>query len=286
MIAGYYSYTMNDDKQVKETDWGVELIGNFDELNYPSVWGGRMTLNAILRNVKIGAVLPQPRFGGATIAESGLFDKPQKILGGYGIAFGGDFVAPMINNSGLFNFHASYTFDEAGTDAMTTTVFDISPAGDTSRRVQGEAAYLIRYAFKGYYSFGFYADRDAQHLFRLKLGGGVYGVDTYERQQYFGPGESLDTTAVLRDVTSKNHGSVAGKIEYMKGGTDIPYGAGLQYFDGSIQSNIWIQFIVARNIDLKLEGKYFTPLFRDPRPWESNSLVIPSLEVKYHFGKP
>ena len=285
IIAGYYNYEM-DANQVKQTKWGVELLNNFDELNYPSIWGGRMTLNAILRNVKIGAVLPSPRFGGETVAESGLFDKPQKILGGYGISFGGDFTAPMLNNSGLFNFHASYTFSEASTEAMVPGVFDISPTGDTNRRVGGEVAYLIRYAFQGFYSFGFYADNDAQHLFRLKLGGAVYGVDTYERQQYFGPGEGIDTTISLREVGGETRGGVAGRLEYMKGGTDIPYGAGFQYFDGSIQGNVWLQFVVGRALDLKLQGKYFTPLFRDPRPWESNSLVIPSIEVKYHFGTP
>ena len=286
VLAGYYVYGMTD-RQVKETEWGVELLNNFDEINYPSIWGGRMTLNAILRNVKIGVVLPQPRFGGETIAESGLLDEPQKILGGYGIAFGGNFTAPMLHNSGLFNFHASYTFGESSTDAILPTLLDISPVGDTTKRSGGEVAYLIRYAFQGFYSFGFYADNNAKHLFRLKVGGAVYGVDTYERQQHIGPGESVDTVpALLKKIHGENQGGVAGKIEYMKGGTDIPYGAGFQYFDGSLQGNVWLQFVVSRVLDLKFEGKCFTSLFREPRRWEANSLVVPSIELKYHFGTP
>lgn len=290
VIAGYYSYEMNTEKQVKETKWGLELLNNFDELNYPSIWGGRMTLNAILRNIKLGAVLPQIRFGGNTIAESGLFDKPQRILGGYGIAFGGDFAAPVLNNSGLFNFHASYTFGEAGTDAVAKTVYEVQPgdSGLGDPTVTGERGYLIRYAFQGFYSFGFYADNESQHLFRMKLGGTVYGVDEFERRQVLGRGSDIQTDTVpgLEKVSSETIGGIAGRIEYMKGGTDIPYGIGLQYFDAAIQSNIWIQFIISRSLDLKLEGRFFSSVFRDAKPWEEESLIIPSLEVKYHFGTP
>lgn len=289
VIVGYYSYEM-EDNQVKETKWGLELLNNFDELNYPSIWGGRMTLNAILRNIKLGAVLPQLRFGGNTIAESGLFDNPQRILGGYGIAFGGDFAAPVLNNSGLFNFHASYTFGEAETEAMRTTVYE-RQSGDSGVGTllsQGETAYLIRYAFQGFYSFGFYADHAGEHLFRLKLGGTVYGADEFERRQVFTRGSDVqsDTVPTLEKIGSEAVGGIAGRVEYMRGGTQIPYGVGLQYFDAAIQSNVWIQFVVSRSLDLKLEGRFFTSVFRDPRPWEEKSLIVPSLEVKYHFGAP
>lgn len=290
VVVGYYSYEMKEkEKQVKETKWGLELLNNFDELNYPSIWGGRLTLNALLRNIKIGAILPQQRFGGNTVAESGLFEKPQKILGGYGIAFGGDFAAPLINNSGLFNFHGSYTFSEASTDALAPTIYTVQPGDSSLGRpdVDGDDVYLIRYAFQGYYSFGFYADNEAEHLFRLKLGGSVYGVDTYERRQVNRVGSDIqDTVPTLEKSADKTVGGVAGKIEYMKGGTDIPYGLGFQYFDGSVLSNVWLQFIVLRNLDVKLEGKFFSPLFRDAQPWEESSLVIPSIELKYHFGTP
>ena len=286
VLFGYYHYDM-EDKQVKGADWGIEVLSNFDQINYPSIWGGRTSVNAILRNVKIGAILPTPRFGGETVAESGLFDKPQKILGGYGMAFSGDFTAPMLNNSGLFNFYASYTFGEASTENVAVTVYP--NAGDTSLgfpSVRGEEVYLMRYAVQGYYSFGFYADNSAKHLFRMKLGGGVYGVDKFERQQVFRQDVSSDTVPTLSEFESESHGGVSGKIEYMKGGTDIPYGLGVQYFDGSLLGNVWLQFIVARNLDLKIQGKYFTPLMRDAHPWESTSLVVPSVELKYHFGKP
>lgn len=286
VVVGYYSYELNPEKQVNQTKWGIELINNFDEINYPSLWGGRLTLNAILRNIKIGAVLPTPRFGNS-IGESGLFNKPQKILGGYGAAFGGDFAFPVINNSGLFNFHASYSFAAAETDGMIASRYENpTDSGLGNPTVFGDRAHLIRFSFEGFYSFGFYADPDAQHLFRLKLGGAVYGVDEYERRQVFRSDVPTDTMPTMEKLGSDNHGGIAARIEYMKGGTVIPYGASIQYFDGSLLNSIWLQFIVARNIDLKIQGKYFTPIFRDARPWESGPLVVPSIEVKYHFGAP
>jgi hypothetical protein len=82
---------------------------------------------------------------------------------------------------------------------------------------------------------------------------------------------------------SETVGGVSGKIEYMKGGQAIPFGAGVQYNDQSILANVWLQFIINPSLDLKLEGKYFTPMFRDPHDWENVNNVVPSLSVKYHF---
>ncbi len=290
VLVGYYSYELKDN-QIPDPKWGVEVLNNFDEINYPSIWGGRLTVNALLENVKIGAVLPQPRFGGNTVDSSGIGSQPQRILGGYGIAFSGDFDAPILDNSGLFNFHASYTFGEAETDAMLPrqverTMFQDNTFEDNVTS-EGERLYLIRFAFQSYYSFGLYADNDAHHLFRMKLGGTVYGVDEYSRDVLTVLNSDLPVEGepMLTKNSSKTIGGLSAKIEYMKGGTNIPYGVGIQYFDESLLSNLWIQFVVARNLDLKLEGKFFTAL-RDPQPWENNSLIVPSLALKYHFGAP
>ncbi|MEO5931797.1 MAG: hypothetical protein ABIR47_17825 [Candidatus Kapaibacterium sp.] len=286
ILASFMAYKVTSDTlPVPEADWGVELRNNFDEINYPSIWGGRLTLNAILENIKVGAVLPQIRFGGNTLDSSGIGSNRQKVIGGYGIALSGDFAAPILNNSGLFNFYGSYTFSEANTDKIKL----YTPPADVNLNEQG---YLIRYAFQGYYSFGFYADADAKHLFRLKIGGTVYGVDAFTRQ--------IDTSATIDTSSGSsapthlvkgenfNHGGVSGKIEYMKTGSTIPWGLGVQYFDQSILSNVWIQFAINRRLDLKIEGKYFAPLSPSDRllthPWENPNLIVPSVSVKYHFG--
>lgn len=282
VIASFRAYDLRD-KKIPEPSWGVELRNNFDEINYPSIWGGRMTLNVMLENIKIGAVLPEIRFGGNSIDSSGIGSRPQKILGGYGLAMSGDFTAPLLSNSGLFNFYASYTFSEQQTDKMQPFLY-------TGVKPQvGEDAYLIRYAFQAFYSFGFYADAAATHLFRIKVGATAYGVDQYIREEDTLASASAEQTSVPTVFTkqatqSQTIGGVAARIEYMKGGQRIPYGLGVQYFDQSLLANLWVQFAVGSRLDLKLEGKYFTPIFRDPHAWEESNLVVPTASLIYHFG--
>ena len=282
VIASFMAYRMtNDTLPVPEPEWGVELRNNFDEINYPSIWGGRLTLNAILENIRLGAVLPQIRFGGNTVDSSGIGSRQQKIIGGYGLALSGDFAAPLLNNSGLFDFYGSYTFSEANTEGIR--LFEGTGAP--------ELGYLIRYAFQAYYSFGFFADADAKHLFRLKFGGTVYGVEAFSREvdPEFVPGqEDEEAPTTLVKQWNRSRGGVSGRIEYMKGGQMVPWGAGVQYFDQSILANVWLQFAINNRLDLKLEGKYFTSFDGDDRlithPWENPNIIVPSLSVKYHFG--
>jgi len=283
VLFSFRSYKKNSEgKTIPDPKWGIELKNNFDEINYPSIWGGRMTLSAILEDVKLGAVLPQPvRFGDSTIASSGIGSYQQKIIGGYGLVFSGDFAAPIIDNSGLFSLYATYTFSEAETDKMgITTVRTV--AGQKEVVTPGETAYLVRWALQTYYSFGFYLDADARYLFRLKLGATAYGVDDFNREQDVNPIGEQDAPTFAK-VFSQTKAGVAGKLEFMKSGINTPYGLGVQYFDQSILSNIWIQFFPTQRWDIKLEGKYFAPILRDPYAWENESLVVPSLSVKYHF---
>lgn len=283
VLFSFRSYKKNSEgKTIPDPKWGIELRNNFDEINYPSIWGGRLTLAAILEDVKLGAVLPQPiRFGDSTVASSGLGAYQQKIIGGYGLVFSGDFAAPIIDNSGLFSLYATYTFSEAPIDNVGITT--VRTVGDKKEIVsQGETVYLMRWALQTYYSFGFYLDADARYLFRLKLGATAYGVDDFNREQNANPiGEQAAPT--FAKVFSQSKAGVAGKLEFMKSGINTPYGLGVQYFDQSILSNIWIQFFPSQRWDIKLEGKYFAPILRDPYAWENPSLVVPSLSVKYHF---
>ncbi len=297
ILASLVSYDI-DENNVPTVNWGIELKNNFDEINYPSIWGGRMSLSAILNNVRIGAVLPELRFGGQTIGESGIGGRPQNILGGYGALVAGNVELPFFGNAGLFNFYASYTFAEQSTQNMAIHAFDTNDMGYYESAGTGDMAYLIRYALQGYYSFGFSIDPESKHLFRLKFGGTVYEADEYERRTDttapsaatggIGTIPGLETTSastVMQKLGTETIGGVSGRIEYMRGGSSIPYGAALQYFDGALLAEAWLQFIVSQKFDIKFGGKYFTPVFRDPHAWEGTNLVVPTISVKYHFGR-
>ena len=150
----------------------------------------------------------------------------------------------------------------------------------------GDTAYLIRYDFQAFYSFGFFADPAAKHLFRLKIGGTVYGAEGMVNVEdtTLPVSETEQAQYKVTKVNSTSNGGVSGALEYMRTGSWVPFGARLQYVDNSILSDLWIQFAVARNLDLKFDIKYFTPVFRDPHPWEHPNLVVPSVAVRYHFG--
>ncbi|MCC7439754.1 MAG: hypothetical protein IT211_14805 [Armatimonadetes bacterium] len=288
VVVSFRKFKLNEAKKViPETDWGVELRNNLDELNYPSIWGGRMTLNAMLENVKLGVVLPTLRFGetgDTNYATSGFGNNNQKILGGIGAAFSGDFAFPIMDNSGLFNVFATYTFSEQDLDDIRPRKL-IRQGGsfveDPNNR--GERAWLVRYAAQTYYSFGFFLDDNAQFLFRLKLGATMYGMDEFARQN--------DTTALIGEketmvfakTDDETKASVSGKLEFMRSGTRIPFGAGIQYLDQSILGNIWLQFFPSQRWDLKVEGKLAAAILRDPYPWENKTIFVPSVTVKYHF---
>ncbi|KXK55765.1 MAG: hypothetical protein UZ07_CHB004001878 [Chlorobi bacterium OLB7] len=288
VVVSFRKFKLDDAKKViPETDWGVELRNNLDELNYPSIWGGRMTLNAMLENVKLGVVLPTLRFGetgDTSYATSGFGNNNQKILGGIGAAFSGDFAFPIMDNSGLFNVFATYTFSEQDLDDIRPRKL-IRQGGifveDPNNR--GERAWLVRYAAQTYYSFGFFLDDNAQFLFRLKLGATLYGMDEFARQN--------DTTSIISEkeemvfakTEDETKAGVSGKLEFMRSGTRIPFGASIQYFDQSILGNIWIQFFPSQRWDLKVEGKLAAAVLRDPYPWENKTIFAPSVTVKYHF---
>jgi hypothetical protein len=274
VILGLRSYDLKDKKN-PDLQWGVELKNGLDEMNFPSIWGGRFTLSAILENIRLGLVLPMVRFGDTSISTSGLGGSPQKIIGGTGFAMSGDFTTPFISNSGMFNFFGTYSFSASNTD-------QIRKAYDSVLKMS-ERGYLIRYAGQLYYSFGFFPDESGSHVFRLKFGGSFYGVDSYERIADSSKGASKNAT-IMNKVESTSKGGVSGKIEYMRGGKKIPWGVSVQYLDESIFSNAWIQFIVNPQLDLKIEGKFATVLSREAHLWENSTIFAPSVSLKYHFN--
>lgn len=308
ITAGYHSYALREDPtqetydNVPRMQWGVELSNGVDQINYPSVWGGRMNLDLLLENVRLGLIMPQIRFNGRSPAENsslaGIFDAaPQPILGGWGLSFAGDFAAPALMNSAQFNIFGSYNFSVQGSDALRETIYRPDPANlnnPFALAQAGDVAYFIRYVAQAYYSIAFSADQDNTNLFTVKVGGTAYGVDGAQRrvtedQQRTalanGDSSALAPSIILNDAM-QSVGGLSAKLSYMKSGGRFPYGFHMQYFDESILAGAWLQFLVSPSWDLKLETKYYTPVLRTAHAWEPGSLFIPSVSVIHHFGTP
>lgn len=283
---------------VPRFEWGVELKNGFEELNYPSIWGGRLGLNLLLGMgpyVRLGLVAPQPRFNGRGPNEQasaiGLFNvAEQRILGGWGASGGAYFAAPALFNSGGFDIFGTYTFSPAYTESIRAGEVNAIGAGQTTF-VPGETGTLIRYAALAHYSFGFSLDRDRKFLFLIKIGGTLYGVDQVTRRPSDGDIALGDTAAeaqmlpVGETYETESFGGVSGSIDFMKSGGAFPFGIGVRYFDESILAKAWLQFFYSEYLDLKFEGQFFTPIVRDPRAWEPGTgrIFVPSVTLVYHF---
>jgi hypothetical protein len=57
----------------------------------------------------------------------------------------------------------------------------------------------------------------------------------------------------------------------------------MQFFDGSISGDVWAQVPVVNGFDLRIMAQYFQVALRDPKPWEEQTIVQPSLQMLFNF---
>lgn len=242
--------------------YGVELKYGLEDINYPSLWSERMSLNALWGSSRLGLVLPTS--GWSSLASS--FGNTQTMThAGMGINGAFDFPIRVIDESGVFNLAGSYVFDDAVKSSHMVYNAETFAYED----------YLVRYHATFQYSFALAIDKD--YLFRLRLGGTVYGMETWT-QAYPGT-DSTD----YRNVKNTTVGGVSGRIEFMTTSWATPAGFTISYFDETILSTAWLQIPVVDRFALRLDARVFTPVFRDPRPWENNAVVMPALRFIFNF---
>lgn len=242
--------------------YGVELKYGLEDINYPSLWSERASLNALWGSSRLGLVLPTS--GWSNLATT--FGNTRTMTnGGMGINGSFDFPIRVVDESGVFNLAGSYVFD----DAVKSDHMVYNP--NTYRNED----YLVRYHATFQYSFAVAIDKD--FLFRMRLGGTIYGMEAWS--EYYGGTDSAD----YRNVSSTTVGGVSGRIDFMATTWSTPAGFSLSYFDETILGTAWLQIPVVDNFALRLDAKVFTPVFRDPRPWERNAVVMPALRFIFNF---
>lgn len=254
--------------------YGVELKYGLDEINYPSLWSERMSANVLWESYKLGVILPTA--GWSNLAKD-VFNADRRLTNaGFGVNGAFDFPMKIINQSGVFNFSASYVFGDPKSNP--------TPGRDANKTGQ---SYLPRIHMQGHYSFA--VNIDETHFFRFKFGGTYYSMERW-KDSTLKDVRGKDSAKVLRpyfDLANghsvENIGGVSGKIEYMTLSRTVPWGASAQFFDGSILGEVWLQVPISKEFAVRGDARLFRTLTRDPKDWERETLFIPSLQFVVNF---
>jgi len=253
---------------------GVELKYGMDDINYQSFWSERLTAMALWKSMKLGFVLPTA--GWSNLATD-LFDQKRSLTyANLGVAGEFDFPIKVIPKSGLFRFGFSYVFGNA-----VESDYKINNVDTNYMYNEVDNNYLVRYHVNILYTFGIKIDES--YKLRFGVGGTVYNLE-----RWYNDVSTNDETG-LKEVHFKNFndetvGGLTGRVEIMVTDVTTPYGATLQYFDGAISGNIWMQIPIVKNaVALRLDAKGFSPLFRDNHSWEVGSIFTPMLRLIVNF---
>jgi hypothetical protein len=292
--------------------YGVELKYGLPEINYPSLWSERMTLSVMWQSNKFGIILPT---NGWSSLATDLFSAERKLTNaGLGIYGSLDFPIKLLNQGGVFNFNGSYVFGDAAVNPVATQFMfagrNASGQSDSASYRSLDLSYLPRFHAQAHYSFAIDIDRTA--FFRFKLGATMYVIQRFaELEQQNGNDEngrpvyekknrqidqySYDDLSTLNrfdqlKIAAMNglQGSeviagLSGRIEFMNRSRTVPWGASMQFFDGSISGDVWAQVRVTNAFNVKLQAQYFQAALRDPKPWEVQTIVLPSLQLIFNF---
>lgn len=245
---------------------GIELRYGLEELNYPSVWSQRMSLNALWSSARLGLILPSKGWGELS---SKLGVKPRLTTAGWGIYGTVDVPVKLIQDGGVLSASASYVFGDA--KASDHPVWN--------EKLQRQTDFLVRYHAQLHYTFALAIDKD--YFFRFKLGGTIYGTETWAER--FDTTEDRTLVRRFAKEDAETIGGISGGVDFMATGISTPYGFGLQYFDGTLLGNVWLQIPLTRSFAFRVDGRLFSCLLRDPHLWEQKTFFLPSARLVLNF---
>jgi hypothetical protein len=245
--------------------YGVELRYGLEDINYPSIWSERVSVNAVWSQARLGVILPTS--GWSSLSTS--LGSPRTMTNaGFGVNANVEVPIKLIAQSGVFNIAASYVFDNA-------VKSDHQRYDDIEKR---NFDHLVRFHAQLQYTFA--VRIDDYNLVRMRLGGTAYQMERWTDLDSVVDGKQ---TKVFSKYDNEFIGGVSGKIEFMNTNWSTPLGASLQYFDESILINTWLQFQASPNLGFRIDANVFTPIFRDARAWENDAVFMPSLRAILNF---
>lgn len=253
--------------------YGFELRYGLEDINYPTLWSERMSVNAVWSQARLGIILPTS--GWSDLA--GSFGNVRTMTNaGFGVNAALEVPIKIIAESGVFNFSGSYVFN----DAESTTKANGTTRARFDARIGGRPLdHLVRFHASAQYTFAIRVDES--NLFRFRLGGTGYSMERWRFVDTVDANGLQDSTFAKLD--SKFIGGVSGKIEFMNTSWSTPMGASLQYFDEAILGNVWLQIQASQSLGFRVDVNMFSPVFRDPRAWENDAVFMPSLRAILNF---
>jgi hypothetical protein len=281
-LADYFSWRLYDkpeDVQGEPTNLpriGVELRAGLEEIGFPSLWSERWTANAIWQSNKLGVILPTTLWSSQITP---IFTNRRFTYGPAGINASFDFPFKLIDRSGVFNVSGSYAFGEN----VQKSDYGVPETTGSGTRLDtiNTRDYFVRGHAQVNYTFAIGIndpDRETQVYFiRFKLGAAGYIMDTYRFAR-------ASTEAVREQRQFR--GDFLARIEYMGTGLAAPFGAYVQYFDGALSGNAWLQVPISQEgffTGFRLEGKIFAPVTRGPQPWENQVVIMPALRFIFRW---
>ncbi|GAB5466449.1 MAG: hypothetical protein Kapaf2KO_18850 [Candidatus Kapaibacteriales bacterium] len=278
--------------------FGVEAKYGIDNINYFGLWSNRMTVSALWDNMKFGVILPT---GGWSVLADEFSQQRGLTTAGFGVNAEIDFPFPLIQNSGVFEASVGYVFGDAEPNSWIdepnlSNVFSQQQLDQLLQNNNYPGAYNIRFNSQLHYTFAMAIDDD--YLLRVGLGGTVYQVESWnygidspsvDNQRPEPTFREIQVPVTESDVdgfsgSSNIYGGVSGKIDFMAQDVDNPYGATLQYLDGQIGYQAWMQFnVIEQTLGFKAALMGYSNAFRDRRPWELDNMFMPTIRAIYTF---
>lgn len=245
--------------------YGVELRYGLEEINYPSLWSERLSLNALWGASRLGVILPTSGWAGLS---ADLGNTRKMTHAGMGINGAFDFPIRVISESGVFNLTASYVFNDAKQS-------DYMPFNSDRGRYED---YLVRFHASFQYSFAIAVDDD--FMFRMRLGGTVYNMETWANQTKQVNGQD---SVMYSKAGNETFGGISGRIDFMTTSWSTPVGFSLSYFDESVLGTAWLQVPIVTQFAVRFDTRIFAPVLRNPRPWEASAVVMPAVRFIVNF---
>ncbi|NOY06335.1 MAG: hypothetical protein GXO82_06855 [Chlorobi bacterium] len=302
-FGGGFMWTLSTDERAKDgvslkvsrVRAGFELKIGQDWVNLPFLYGPQWNLLIVYEPdpteyVKAGIAVPFI-WGDQNIEKDfGLF-KHRKLNGTLG--FSGEYWKQLSSSS------AGRESDAQGIGAATFISFGIKSFGNKTVTdvngiiINGDGAnpdifnptryntfYHITATATGYY----WRDLGSWLLegLRLHIGAGYMKVEGSKRK-VFGPPDAVASSDIsitdsLKTVSSKAVMDAFVKLEYNSTGKTI-YGVSLQYFNGSIMGELYLNIFEW----LRAQVKYSRLVFRDPEIWEYDEMIVPGLQFRFQF---